>query len=290
MSLRRINPGGPTAGLPARKGKAHQPTVYFRTPLRGWRKTMMYINSGLVCTNIGLAIWIAILLTIPLPETLSHTGGVGSAPLPPTLQAPTEKLTPTLNKYDPVTEHNLFSNTRTDWAVAVSDKEGSAKTPNSTSRGAAPPVSIDKFILYGTATIGGKKKALISHPSPAPGQNPILTVKEGDEVAGYLVRRIEEKQITLEKGKEEFVVKLLPGAQAGQALGAKAPTPGAVGQSPSVAAEASKPGEKGISKESLYNRLFELDTLLEEGKISQEEYDKREEEVLEKLKVFEDKP
>lgn len=250
----------------------------------------MYINSGLVCTNIGLAIWTTILLTIPLPETLSHTRGIGSTPLPPTLQVPTEKLTSPLNKYNPLTERNLFSNTRTDWVVAVSDKEGSAKTPTSTSRGATPAVSIDKFILYGTATIGGKKKALISHPSPAPGQNPILTVKEGDEVAGYLVRRIEEKQITLEKGKEEFVVKLLPGAQGGQTLGAKASTPGAVGQSPSVVAEASKPGEKGMSKESLYNRLFELDTLLEEEKISQEEYDKQEEEILEKLKVFEDKP
>lgn len=272
---------------PSKKKRVRHKTVHIRTSMRGWKKTMIYVNSGLACACTGLIISIAILLSTPLPEIISLPAGTGSAKASPAVKIMPERLLYPLSEYDFIASHNPFSPNRKDWLVKTSDSGRLAKIPGSmalASSGSTRSVPFDKITLYGTLILADKKKALISHPAPAIGQKPFVIVQEGEEIGGYLVKSIEEKQIILEKGGQEFVAKLVSDKLVGQ-LGTVRPSAvDSMGQPSSTAGKTTKPEAKPEDREAVYNQLFELDSLLEEGKISQEEYEQQELELLKKLK------
>ncbi len=272
---------------PSKKKRVRHKTVHIRTSMRGRKKTMIYVNSGLACACTGLIISIAILLSTPLPKIISLPVGTGSAKASPAVKIMPERLLYPLSEYDFIASHNPFSPNRKDWLVKTSDSGRPAKIPVSmalASSGSTRSVPFDKITLYGTLILADKKKALISHPEPVVGQKPFVIVQEGEEIGGYLVKSIEEKQIVLEKGGREFVAKLVSDKLVGQ-LGTVRPSAvDSMGQPSSTAGKTTKPEAKPEDREAVYNQLFELDSLLEEGKISQEEYEQQELELLKKLK------
>lgn len=286
-SAQKTKPTGRDMKRPSKKKRVRHNTVHIRTSMRGWKKTMIYVNSGLACACTGLIIFIAILLSTPLPEIISLPAGTGSAKASPAVKIMPERLLYPLSEYDFIASHNPFSPNRKDWLVKTSDSGRPAKIPGSmalASSGSTRSVPFDKITLYGTLILADKKKALISHPAPAIGQKPFVIVQEGEEIGGYLVKSIEEKQIILEKGGREFVAKLVSDKLVGQ-LGTVRPSAvDSMEQPSSTTGKTTKPVAKPEDREAVYNQLFELDSLLEEGKISQEEYEQQELELLKKLK------
>jgi hypothetical protein len=303
-SAQKTKPTGRDMKRPSKKKKrVRHKTVHIRTSMRGWKKTMIYVNSGLACACTGLIISIAILLSTPLPKIISLPVGTGSAKASPAVKIMPERLLYPLSEYDFIASHNPFSPNRKDWLVKTSDSGRPVKIPVSmalASSGSTRSVPFDKITLYGTLILADKKKALISHPAPAVGQKPFVIVQEGEEIGGYLVKSIEEKQIILERGGQEFVAKLVSDKLVGQlgtvrpsavdSMGQPSSTAGkttnvdSMGQPSSTAGKTTKPEAKPEDREAAYNQLFELDSLLEEGKISQEEYEQQELELLKKLK------
>lgn len=128
-----------------------------------------------------------------------------------------KRAKPSINEFDPVYNNNPFASGRTDW-VAFSTTPQPTPTPPplqveekvvEEKPKLRPNMPVERIKLYGILIFGETRMALIDNVDKArKGDGNFIYIKEGEEIAGYTVKAIEQDKLTLQWDNEESEITL----------------------------------------------------------------------------------
>ena len=180
--------------------------------LRQWKHYLPIINLALLIGVASLAI-VCVLLVYHTPENINkpekHVEEIllKKNPLPPL--AVDSK---TADSYELILSNNPFSPNRTAWNPLETKKDTTKAEESAAQLTAAtaqqkPKGTPKKITLRGIMILGDTKKALIENPDQTKSKKPFVFIEEGDEIAEYKVKNIEQDQIKLDwYGEEQIVI------------------------------------------------------------------------------------
>ena len=184
-------------------------TQIFGKKIKKWKHYLPIINLALLTGVVGLSA-ISVLLVYYPPENSIKSEkyveniSIKNSPLPPLVMD-----SKPIDYYGLALTNNPFSPNRTAWnppeSKTPSKKEEVEKSQAEQKKPKGTPKKIN---LRGIVIIGNDKKALIENPDTTKNKNPFIYIEEGDEVAEYKVKSIEEEQIKLDWYGEEQVIVL----------------------------------------------------------------------------------
>lgn len=180
-------------------------TQIFGKKIKKWKYYLPIINLLLLTGVVSLAT-ISVLLVYYPPENSikseKHVENVFIKNIPlPSLLTDSKPI----DYYVQALTNNPFSPNRTAWnppETKAASKQAEVKSVEEKKPKGTPK----KINLRGIVIIGNTKKALIENPDTTKNKNPFIYIEEGDEIAEYKVKNIEEEQIKLDWYGEEQVI------------------------------------------------------------------------------------
>ncbi|HHT9136265.1 MAG TPA: hypothetical protein ACFYEK_03380 [Candidatus Wunengus sp. YC60] len=180
--------------------------------LRQWKHYLPLINLALLVGSAGLAIACVLLVyhapeNITKPEKHVDESLVKKNSLPPLV--PSIKTT---DYYELILSNNPFSPNRTAWVppetkTDAKHEENASQASAQTAENQQKPKGIPKKItLRGIVILGDTRKALIENPDQTKNKKPFIFIEEGEEIAEYKVKNIEQDQVKLDWYGEEHIV------------------------------------------------------------------------------------
>lgn len=180
-----------------------------------WKDYLPITNIALFCIVVVLAVIMASLVFLPVSginpeeyesEKLKEFEKSGLI---------SQKLDlPSSNEFDFIQTHNPFSPSRTDWEIAVDRPPDPPPTPDVAVKieKPRPTITTDRIKLYAILMFGDTRVALIENlniSSNSPDK--YVYVKQGDDIGGYTVKKIESNSLIVEWNEEETVIRLYSG-------------------------------------------------------------------------------
>jgi len=192
--------------------KSLQPVIEtFGKKVKQWKHYLPIINLALLIGVAGLAI-ICVLLVYHPPESITkpekHTEETLLKKTPLTPLSVDNKAA---DYYELMLSNNPFSPNRTAWNPPETKKdttkaeESAAQLTDATAQ-QKPKGTPKKITLKGIMILGDTRKALIENPDQTKNKKPFIFVEEGEEVAEYKVKNIEQDQVKLDWYGEEHIV------------------------------------------------------------------------------------
>lgn len=127
---------------------------------------------------------------------------------------------PSINEFDSIYNSNPFDPGRTDWVVLSTATQPTPTPPLSLPEKVEekvveerpkprPNVPVERIKLYGILMFGETRMALIENvDKPGKGDKKFIYIKEGEDIAGYTVKAIEQDKLTIEWDNEESEITL----------------------------------------------------------------------------------
>ena len=181
----------------------------FGKKIKQWKHYLPIINLALLIGVANLAI-VCVLLVYHTPENITkpekHVDEtlVKKNSLPPLVPD-----TKTTDYYELILSNNPFSPNRSAWIPpeTKTDSKHEEGATQSTENQQKPKGTPKKITLRGIMILGDTKKALIENPDQTKNKKPFVFIEEGDEIAEYKVKNIEQDQIKLDwYGEEQIVI------------------------------------------------------------------------------------
>ncbi|MBM2834083.1 MAG: hypothetical protein HW406_1244 [Candidatus Brocadiaceae bacterium] len=192
--------------------KSLQPIIEtFGKKVKQWKHYLPIINLALLIGVASLAI-ICVLLVYHPPENITKPEKhIEETLLKKNPLTPLSVDNKTADYYELMLSNNPFSPNRTAWNPPETKKdttkaeESAAQLTDATAQ-QKPKGTPKKITLRGIMILGDSRKALIENPDQTKNKKPFIFVEEGEEVAEYKVKNIEQDQVKLDWYGEEHIV------------------------------------------------------------------------------------
>ncbi len=178
---------------------------------RLWKHYLPVINLVLLTGVISLAFVCVLLVYHPPENTLKlekyrEESPVRHNPLPP-LDAGVKPI----DYYELILSNNPFSPNRTAWNPPEAKKdvkrEAEVAQVQPAENQQKPRGTPKKITLRGILILGNTRKALIENPDQTKNKKPFIFIEEGEVIAEYKVKNIEQDKIKLDwYGEEQIIV------------------------------------------------------------------------------------
>lgn len=195
--------------------KSLQPIVEtFGKKVKQWKHYLPIINLALLIGVASLAIICVLLVYYPPENITKPEKHIEETLLKKNLLTPLSIDTKTADYYELMLSNNPFSPNRTVWNPPETKME--SKHEESAAQAAAqaaenqqkPKGTPKKITLRGIMILGDTRKALIENPDKTKNKNNFIFIEEGEEVAEYKVKNIEQDQLKLDWYGEEHIVNM----------------------------------------------------------------------------------
>lgn len=182
----------------------------FGKKIKQWKHYLPIINLALLIGAASLAI-ICVLLVYRTPENITkpekHIEGTLLKKKPPVPLSVDDK---TADYYELMLSKNPFSPNRTVWNPPQTktnsrQEEWAAQSAENQQKPKGTGIP-KKITLRGIMILGDTRKALIENPDQTKNKKPFVFIEEGEEIAEYKVKNIEQDQVTLDWYGEEHIV------------------------------------------------------------------------------------
>ena len=180
----------------------------FGKKIKQWKHYLPIINLALLIGVASLAI-ICVLLVYRTPENITKPEKhIEETLLKKKPLVPLSIDNKTADYYELMLSNNPFSPNRTAWnppqtKANSKQEEGAAQ---STENQQKPKGTPKKITLRGIMILGDTRKALIENPDQTKNKKPFVFIEEGEEIAEYKVKNIEQDQVKLDWYGEEHIV------------------------------------------------------------------------------------
>ncbi|MCF6157593.1 MAG: hypothetical protein E3K32_03255 [wastewater metagenome] len=190
--------------------------------LKQWKYYLPIINLAFLIGAASLAV-IGIVHVYYPPERIIKSEQHGEGTPANEVSLPLFKgEAKTIDYYEPILSSNPFSPERTAWIspginkseetindddYEMVDAEQTAQITKGQQKPKGMPV---KITLQGILVLGDVRKALIENPDKTGNKKAFIFVEEGEEIADYTVKRIEEDLVRLDWYGEEQIVVMRP--------------------------------------------------------------------------------
>ncbi len=193
--------------------KSLQPVIEtFGKKVKQWKHYLPIINLALLIGIAGLAI-ICVLLVYHPPENITKPEKyIEETLLKKNPLTPLSVDNKSADYYELMLSNNPFSPNRTAWNPPETKTD--SKHEESAAQAAAqaaenqqkPKGTPKKITLRGIMILGDTRKALIENPDTTKNKKPFVFIEEGEEIAEYKVKNIEQDQVKLDWYGEEHIV------------------------------------------------------------------------------------
>ena len=182
----------------------------FGKKIKQWKHYLPIINLALLIGVTSLAIICVLLVYYPPENITKPEKHIEETLLKKNLLTPLAIDNKTADYYELMLSNNPFSPNRTAWnppeTKTVSKQEEVAAQPVENQQ---KPKGTPKMItLRGIMILGDTRKALIENPDQTKNKKPFVFVEEGEEIAEYKVKNIEQDQLKLDWYGEEHIVNM----------------------------------------------------------------------------------
>ncbi|MDR4508802.1 MAG: hypothetical protein MRJ65_11305 [Candidatus Brocadiaceae bacterium] len=178
---------------------------------------MPIINLVLLVCVVGLAVLCVKFVYYPPTDTIESIKDSGEHSKDQTSLIFLEEDRKLIDQYEGILTHNPFSPGRQTWHAPEESKipplEVSQKKENNLAKSKQtlepkekPKGKPMEITLHGIVIFGDTKKALIVNPDKKNNNKNFVFIEEGEEIADYKVKNIEEDRILLDWYGEEHVV------------------------------------------------------------------------------------
>ncbi|HLE86275.1 MAG TPA: hypothetical protein VI727_01270 [Candidatus Brocadiaceae bacterium] len=182
----------------------------FGKKIKQWKHYLPIINLALLIGVASLAI-ICVLLVYRTPENITKPEKhIEETLLKKKPLVPLSIDNKTADYYELMLSNNPFSPNRTAWNPPQTktnsrQEEGAAQSTENQQKpkGTGTP---KKIALRGIMILGDTRKALIENPDQTKNKKPFVFIEEGEEIAEYKVKNIEQDQVKLDWYGEEHIV------------------------------------------------------------------------------------
>ena len=182
----------------------------FGKKIKQWKHYLPIINLALLIGVASLAI-ICVLLVYRTPENITKPEKhIEETLLKKKPLVPLSIDNKTADYYELMISNNPFSPNRTAWNPPQTktnsrQEEGAAQSTENQQKpkGTGTP---KKIALRGIMILGDTRKALIENPDQTKNKKPFVFIEEGEEIAEYKVKNIEQDQVKLDWYGEEHIV------------------------------------------------------------------------------------
>jgi len=182
----------------------------FGKKIKQWKHYLPIINLALLIGVASLAI-ICVLLVYRTPENITKPEKhIEETLLKKKPLVPLSIDNKTEDYYELMLSNNPFSPNRTAWNPPQTktnsrQEEGAAQSTENQQKpkGTGTP---KKIALRGIMILGDTRKALIENPDQTKNKKPFVFIEEGEEIAEYKVKNIEQDQVKLDWYGEEHIV------------------------------------------------------------------------------------
>ena len=182
----------------------------FGKKIKQWKHYLPIINLALLIGVASLAI-ICVLLVYHPPENITKPEKhIEETLLKKKPLVPLSIDNKTADYYELMLSNNPFSPNRTVWNPPQTktnsrQEEGAAQSAENQQKpkGTGTP---KKITLRGIMILGDTRKALIENPDQTKNKKPFVFIEEGEEIAEYKVKNIEQDQVTLDWYGEEHII------------------------------------------------------------------------------------
>ena len=182
----------------------------FGKKIKQWKHYLPIINLALLIGVASLAI-ICVLLVYRTPENITKPEKhIEETLLKKKPLVPLSIDNKTADYYELMLSNNPFSPNRTAWnppqtKTNSKQEEGAAQSTENQQKpkGTGTP---KKIALRGIMILGDTRKALIENPDQTKNKKPFVFIEEGEEIAEYKVKNIEQDQVKLDWYGEEHIV------------------------------------------------------------------------------------
>ena len=190
--------------------KSLQPVIEtFGKKVKQWKHYLPIINLALLVGVAGLAIICVLMVyhppeNITKPERLTEETLFKKNPLTP-LSVDNKSA----DYYELMLSNNPFSSNRTAWnppETKTDSKQEEGGAAQSAENQQKPKGTPKKITLRGIMILGDTRKALIENPDQTKNKKPFVFIEEGEEIAEYKVKNIEQDQVKLDWYGEEHIV------------------------------------------------------------------------------------
>jgi len=182
----------------------------FGKKIKQWKHYLPIINLALLIGVTSLAIICVLLVYYPPENITKPEKHIEETLLKKNLLTPLAIDNKTADYYELMLSNNPFSPNRTAW------NPPETKTDSKQEEVAAQPVENQQkpkgtpkmITLRGIMILGDTRKALIENPDKTKNKNNFIFIEEGEEVAEYKVKNIEQDQLKLDWYGEEHIVNM----------------------------------------------------------------------------------
>ena len=182
----------------------------FGKKIKQWKHYLPIINLALLIGVASLAI-ACVLLVYHTPENITKPEKhIEETLLKKKPLVPLSIDNKTADYYELMLSNNPFSPNRTVWIPpeTKTDSKQEVVAAQSTENQQKPKGTPKIITLRGIMILGDTRKALIENPDKTKNKNNFIFIEEGEEVAEYKVKNIEQDQIILDWYGEEHIVNM----------------------------------------------------------------------------------
>ena len=176
--------------------------------IKQWKHYLPIINLALLIGVTSLAIICVLLVYYPPENITKPEKHIEETLLKKNLLTPLAIDNKTADYYELMLSNNPFSPNRTAWnpPETKTDSKQEEGAAQSTENQQKPKGTPKKITLRGIMILGDTRKALIENPDQTKNKKPFVFIEEGEEIAEYKVKNIEQDQVKLDWYGEEHIV------------------------------------------------------------------------------------
>ncbi|MCR4321089.1 MAG: hypothetical protein NUV74_12240 [Candidatus Brocadiaceae bacterium] len=181
----------------------------FGKKIKQWKHYLPIINLALLIGVASLAIICVLLVYHPLENiTKPEKHIIEETFLKKKPLVPLSIDNKTADYYEIMLSNNPFSPNRTAWnpPQTKANSKQEVVAAQSTENQQKPKGTPKKITLRGIMILGDIRKALIENPDKTKNKNNFIFIEEGEEIAEYKVKNIEQDQVKLDWYGEEHIV------------------------------------------------------------------------------------
>ena len=182
----------------------------FGKKIKQWKHYLPIINLALLIGVASLAIICVLLVYHPLENITKPEKHLEETLLKKKPLVPLSIDNKTADYYERMLSNNPFSPNRTAWIPpeTKTDSKQEVVTAQSAQNQQKPKGTPKKITLRGVMILGDIRKALIENPDKTKNKNNFIFIEEGEEIAEYKVKNIEQDQVKLDWYGEEHIVNM----------------------------------------------------------------------------------
>ena len=179
----------------------------FGKKIKQWKHYLPIINLALLIGVTSLAIICVLLVYYPPENITKPEKHIEETLLKKNLLTPLAIDNKTADYYELMLSNNPFSPNRTAWNPPETKTDSKHEVAAQPVENQQKPKGTPKMItLRGIMILGDTRKALIENPDKTKNKNNFIFIEEGEEVAEYKVKNIEQDQVKLDWYGEEHIV------------------------------------------------------------------------------------